>query len=77
MEGRNNEQKFPSVLRDFVPFGAAAQKAEIQSNGEPNGEMNKTPTVKVKVDLMSSFSLIDDIPGLLARAQMHITCKPM
>ena len=25
-EGRNDEQKSPCVLQDFVPFGAAAQK---------------------------------------------------
>ena len=27
MDGRTNEQKSPYVLQDFVPFGAAAQKA--------------------------------------------------
>ena len=31
MDGRTDERKSPCVLQDFVPFGAAAQKAKVSS----------------------------------------------
>ena len=29
-DGWTNEQKFPCVLQDFAPFGAAAQKTDLR-----------------------------------------------
>ena len=56
MNGRTDERKSPCVLQDFVPFGAAAQKAsktlvfplfgswsrtDQRTDGRTNGRMDK------------------------------------
>ena len=54
-DGRTNERKSPSVLQDFVPFGAAAQKrmswkdhrfASIMEGGSVIVGFNYTPPLQ-------------------------------
>ena len=48
--GRNDEQKSPCVLQDFVPFGAAAQKTKVNRPREDTKKGEEYNTGRMELE---------------------------